>query len=346
MKKLLLLPVTLLFYSCAGRIPSPPDIGGNPLAGYKSMSNPRSSVPVGAVWIQNSGPNGDSAESDNLQVDKGISSLSYTANSNPSLVLGLAEYFGLSANQTQDLVVTLKNIETTRVRDVFRLNVSPGQNILYEALKAESISFTIKSVAGANLGSNFEARGVPVTAKISGGNSTTVTIDGSGLYLAYRVMKFQHLDRTNHTILSDGEARDLRLLIPSYQVQADALGLHNCACDLALPEQTCIKDNPIKIAVTDPNGTAIGGTPPAKNVVHYIDADRNKTYPLWVRTEGELPTGTVFVARYMRLDLRPSIEDAGSGNSCMVRFPPIRAGSITEITYQMQPVPDPVATGW
>lgn len=322
-------------------IPSSP----NPLAGYKIMTNPRASVPVGAVWIQLSGPNGAGAPADNLQVDDGVSSATFTANSNPSMVFAIANLFGLSASQAQNLSVTMTGVETTRVKDVFALGIPVGQNILYEALKVETMRFAFSRNIDASVELNFRARGAAIESNTAISGNRVVTIDSSNLFIAYRVMKMETLATDVRNVLVDGTANDMLLSASGYQISAEGRGLQACACAAGSLTSGCLAENPLRIRVTDPSGMTLNSDPPEKEISYFVPADYSRNYPLWSRFERELPTGTVYTVKYMTLALRPELQSLG--DSCEVRFPPGGTGGrITEAYVELKPFAEASAPSW
>jgi hypothetical protein len=315
----------------------------NPLVGYKVMDNPRSFVPVGAIWINNYGPNGIGVADENIEIVEGVDRYSFNSSTNAEATLSVARMVGLSSRNAKNIDVIIEGLQMYRVRDIFSLGVTSGQNVLYEAVKAKSIKIDLSGQLGADVRALLQAKGIPYNVFVRGNNKESITIDSSNLFFAYRVVGFVYLDHSRFNVLVDGYANDIFFSANGYQMVADASSLDDCFCKKMRSSEDCFGE-PIYITITEPSGTSIGGIPSTKDVIHRPYLDWNKNYLLWTRTERELDTGTVFRTRYLSLDLRRSIT-VYPGPECMVQFSPgASGGGIIENFYELRTLASP--SGW
>lgn len=158
---------------------------------YVALTVPRENIPVGAEWIPGVGPNGEAA-SDNVNVSFGMSGTSITTNLRRKIAFGLGSLLGLDGNTATERTITLEDIEIHRVKDIARLRLAAGQQVLFEGIKAKSISIKVDKSKGAQIEAAANAKGLPITASVDAGDSRRITIDGSDLFLAYQVISFEN----------------------------------------------------------------------------------------------------------------------------------------------------------
>lgn len=354
------LPLVLFLAACPTTpLPNIPINSGSVLADYKIMTNPRQNIPVGAPWLQNSGPNGTGAAPENIRVDAGISSMVFSSDQRASLEASLARFLSLNASQTDRLDVSYDDLAITRVEDIFQLAVSPDSQILYEGVSAKKMTFNFSGGMGGGADANFEARGLPIVADVSAGQNRTITVNGENLFLAYRVMEFKWLDSATSNILMDGTATNLTVIGASgTSVAADASQLHTCVCGTpsgsvmpAAQPTSCFDTAPIELDVTV--GTQISGRPISKKVSHRIGPDRDRKTMLSREQEKVLETGVVYKTKTIEFDVpaptiskTPGAQIPYPSGSCELRFQPAPSGAVVETLYEIRPVKTPVAPGW
>ncbi len=327
------------------------------LSGYQLLSNPRTAIPIGAVWYQATGPNGNGAASENIVTDDGAAVFKFTQVQRRVLAANVASFIGLTGVQAKQVVVDLEDLKVVRVKDIFQLDVTADDSILYEGISAGRMTFRYRRGLGLDLGSKFAAKNIPVVdAKLTTGNIESVTVDGSNLYLAYRVVKFVQLNRSESKVRTDGTPDDMSISVAGLKITADASAMKPCGH--AADVQDCIAAAPIKMTIMDPNLTTISGKAFTKDITVRIGQDREKPFTILQRKEKDLATGTVLVARYIQFDIptprvSPSTEPSVLGGHdspvqmAYIQFiPGAVSGKLTEIFYEMRDLADPQAKGW
>lgn len=343
MIRLTIVSICLLFLGCSSVNPVE-EVTLTPLSGYQIMENPRSKVTLGAKWINDIGTNGNGVPEEEIDRVSGIESYIYTSSANASVTAQLARFFGISGAAVNQTKFILKGIETYRVKDIFTTNITAGESILYEAIKVRTIY--IEQVQGANAGieAQLRAKGIPfeVGAAVNGGER--VVIDGSNLFLAFRVVTFIPLDYGSSNVLVDGNANDIFISSNGYRIRGDAQPIHDCACVQGIHFSECLKQ-PITLKITEPSGVSVGGLPAETTISHKPSLDWDKNYILWKRTEKELSTGTVYRTRYLSLDFRRLMAVEHLPQECVVQIMPGgSAGEIVEAYYELRALVQP--RGW
>lgn len=323
--------------------------------GYKLLSNPRANIPIGAVWFQDQGPNGNRAAAENIEIVDGATVVNFTQDQRRTLIANVARFIGLTGVQAKNVTVNLSDLKVVRVKDIFQMDVSTDGNILYEGISAGTMTFTHGRDLNLDLASEFTAKGIPVDAAVTTGNNRSVTVNGSNLFLAYRVLKVTTLDRSRFDVITDGSPERMTVSARGLEITADASAMK--ACDDMDSIETCLAEAPIKLTIVDSRLTALNGSTASKEITVRIGQERNKRFYLSRQTEKELPDGTVFVNKYIQFDIPmpkvygPSPGIAGDGDSpaceILIQFRPgATSGKVTEVYYQMKQLADPRATGW
>ena len=337
------------------RPPGPPPVP-DVLAGYKLLSNPRSSIPIGAIWYQGQGPNGRGAASENVETVEGAAVLNFTQIQKRVLAAHLTSYIGLTGVQAKNVVVDLSDLKVVRVKDVFQLDVRTNDNILYEGISAGTMTFTYDRGLGLDVGGRFAVKGVPADATLTTGNVQMVTVHGSNLFLAHRVSQFVSLEESESKVMTDGTPDNMAVLARGLEITAGASAMKECALEPDV--EACIVEAPIKMSIIDPKLTTIGGNAIVKDITYRMRHDRMKPFTVSYRKENELATGTVFVAKYIQFDIpmprvtRPKgLIVAGDSDSpapeAHIHFiPGASSGKLTDLVYELRELADPWATGW
>lgn len=323
------------------------------LSGYKLLSNPRTGIPIGAVWYQGTGPNAEGAASENIVRDDGAAVLNFTQVQRRVLAANVASFIGLTGVQAKHLIVDLSDLKVVRVKDIFQVGVTPDDSVLYEGISAGRMTFRYRRRLGLDLGSRFAAKGIPVDAKLTTGNIESVTVDGTDLYLAYRVLKFVHLNRDESAVMTDGTPDRMTIHARGLRLTADASAMKQCGHAEDVEDvKRCIADAPIKITIMDPNLTTISGRAFTKDITVRIGQGVTQPFTIPLRKENELATGTVFVARYIQFNIPmpklwpPVASDDGSPAVHIQFIPGAKSGTLTETSYEMRELADPRAKGW
>lgn len=157
--------------------------------GFYALSLPQSDIPIGAKWRPGIGPDGNGAPPSNLLTATAPTALNSTQTRQAGIQLGLAKFLGLSGDAADSTSVELSNLQVVRVRSLESTELSSGEAILYEGLKAGSIKVNYKANAAGEIEAAVEAQGLPITGRTAGGDTKTLTLDGSDLFIAYKVVR-------------------------------------------------------------------------------------------------------------------------------------------------------------
>lgn len=165
---------------------------------YDALKQPRSAVPIGARWIERGGPTGAATATDNIEISTGVTTLQFSNTFKSNLKLSLFGLLGLSRDQARTINVNLSDIEIHRVRDVTKLaGLTAGQRFLAVAIKAKRITVsgnanTVRSIAAQATNVGLPVNQDGTTAQLNAGStgSQTLTLDGSNLFVAYKLLEF------------------------------------------------------------------------------------------------------------------------------------------------------------
>jgi hypothetical protein len=166
-----------------------PDFAPNPKQAYQgfvAINPPRADVPVGALWINNYGPTGDAAGSDNLETVKSLSGLSIDKNLQLDLNVGLLNLLGIDPKAHDHYVAHFSDISIVRVKDVSRLSGTKGEPRIVEALKAGTV--TVSSDSGMGLtGQTTGWQTGGVMASTNNDRTKTYSIEAHDMFIAIHV---------------------------------------------------------------------------------------------------------------------------------------------------------------
>ena len=178
-----------------------------------------------------------------------------------------------------------------------------------------------------------------------------ITIDGSDLFFAFRIVTFKNLDSSISKIMVDGDTSDLRLFIPNViKTSVDSKKLHECICseDSKLSLDDCLETIPIKISVI--TKTLITGGAVKKTFDYKIGVDTTFYTSLDIVKELDLPEGVAYTAIGMSLDIpKPTKSAIGKGYnySCSTQIPTeLIPGHVRTQSFELKPLAKPKAAGW
>jgi hypothetical protein len=191
MKYLFILPILILTsISLSAQI----NITNSTISGYKVMSLPRKSLPVGAIWNKVTGPNSAGAPAEHLLENDSFESVSMISQLNQSgnVELGILNFLQsggyFKSLTSQSMEVTALKIVTLNSPEVLKSNV--GNTIIYEALKVDEIKITVKKNNTANAKAELSKlfKDLNVSGQADRGNETEITAKGLNLFIAYRLV--------------------------------------------------------------------------------------------------------------------------------------------------------------
>jgi hypothetical protein len=172
---------------------------------FVAMKLPQRSVPVGAKWVPGIGPTGSGAAADNISAISSAATLNIDKTLKRNVAFSLGTFFGLDANRARTLDADLANITIVRVTDLTRLDsVVAGDQLLYLAVKAGTITIKTDSTTAANLKAAAEVKDIPASVTLGAGNTAKVEMNGSDLFIAYQVMSLGQPAISQKIVKHDG----------------------------------------------------------------------------------------------------------------------------------------------
>ncbi|WP_420137478.1 hypothetical protein [Sphingomonas sp.] len=294
------------------------------LTDYTLLTVPRSTLPIGARWIPNVGPSGSGA-TNNVTIARGSDSTRIDATTRRNLSLSLANLLGLGASSLDHTDVELSGVEIYRVDDLTKLNIRPGEQVLYEGIKAKSIKLRLNQVAADQVSANAAVHKIPVSLGGSSGSERAVTIDGSDLFIAYKVVEIGAPKMAEAKVYHQGEP----------VIVAGAYRFQFCRC---LPDDG-VRVTVANILTPRPDGSF--------EQAHYTLKEGPNNWievPLPARSEGAKWTAASATVRYNGLHPMPGVTK--DGQPVAMRYFTKKENVITlrTVTSQIKSVSRPSGT--
>ena len=230
--------------------------------GFKILNVPRENIPLGAEWINNVGPNGEAASEDNITINKSVSSYELDKTTKQRFDLSVLSYFNLGTDYLSATSISYKNLGIHTVKDVSKTNIRSGQLILYEAIRADSISFKINRNIDAELKLKLDQRFKDLNVQSGSNFKDGIVFSGEKMFLAYRVFE---LGKTkvvsNSAKIKDtndgGGLKEVKLM--NYEITFNDRNLHVCAFpDKPMQYRTCMQLNEMVVfALLKDNGSCL-----------------------------------------------------------------------------------------
>lgn len=234
---------------------------------YHAMDQPRTDVPVGALWIQNYGPTGEGAASDNLETIKSLTGVAINNDLQLSLTAGLFTLFGLDPSYKNRVTARFTDVTIVRVKDMAKLSGPPEEPRIYEALKAGTITITTDNSIGLDFDAGARAHRLPVVGRADTGRNKSLTIDGRDMFIAYRVatMKAVRGEAEEVRVRAGDDGADAE--VGDYRIVVDTAELEKCMAEAGAAEQAkaCEADKGIGLSVLKADAPAANpaGSPAA-----------------------------------------------------------------------------------
>ena len=245
--------------------------GQNFLDGFKVFSLPRDYVPIGAEWINQVGVNGEGVPDSNITAVKSINTLSIDKTTKMSLDLAILKLFNLDADYLKTSVINYKNLRIFTVKDFSKTNMQSGQLILYEGLKADSISLTLTKALEGNVKLQFDEKLKELKITDTSKFKNTITLNGDHLYLAYRIFELSStkVTRKEKDIVNTngGVVKELNFMdytFRFYTAKYEECIKSNLDINKAIRDDykdLCNKNYPIALEIQNFKNTNIDGTP-------------------------------------------------------------------------------------
>lgn len=238
--------------------------------GFQILKIPRETIPLGAEWVNGVGVNGSGVPESNITVNRSINSIEIDKTFKEGLDLSILSYFGLDGSYVANTTINYSNLTIYTVSDFSKTNISSGQLIVYECIKADSIYFKVNKEIGASIKLKLDEKIKDLKLKSITDFKNGVTFSGGKLFLAFRIFE---LGKTKVTSKSSkikdtkdgGGLREVKLM--NYQITFNDYNLQKCVFPnkpLEYDETkwlTCEKSTPIDVVIYNFNKTNISGKP-------------------------------------------------------------------------------------
>lgn len=197
--------------------------------GFKVLNIPRENIPIGAEWINGVGVNGSGVSEKDLTKSKSLSTFNIDKDFKQQIDLGILNFLGLSGDYTNNTVITYTGIKIYTITDLSKTNIRSGQTILYEGVKADSITVKISKKLDASLKAQVDEK-----IKLNAVTDYTkgVTFSGSDLFLAYRVFEIGKLKIKRKEVPfkhSVSAIRTHRAKVMEYEITLNVKDLEKCS---------------------------------------------------------------------------------------------------------------------
>lgn len=207
---------------------------------FKIMNAPRSNVPMGAIWTD-IGPVGDGVSDDKLSVGESFQDFTSTTDQNlkASITGNIQNYLEgtVKAELWSSTEISLESVKIVRVSstDVLRNNI--GNTILYEAIRADQVSFIIDKKKSAELKATLPQTfaGADIISDTEVGSKRHIVAKGVGLYVAYRVVKLERSKSKAHAVKFKSQSSSGSSTVVfsnSFYLKDDNITVTLCPCDV------------------------------------------------------------------------------------------------------------------
>ncbi|MES2625266.1 MAG: hypothetical protein V4628_08300 [Pseudomonadota bacterium] len=228
--------------------------------GYKALSLPRRSIPVGALWRQGIGPEGNGVAAEYRESTQSISRLNVDQQFSADLKVSIINYLNLGPAFTNSLNVDISNLVIDRVVSLDELKGSSGQEFLYEGLRAKDIKVSYSSQLDSAFKISAQSKGIPIILDGATNGQNNVTLDGSDLFIGYRVVRLEQgrVERRSKKLNFEGEAT-----VEPYQVNLDYRELASCMCNREPGRRAsqCLAQTPTYVNVVNYSRLTTSGGP-------------------------------------------------------------------------------------
>lgn len=316
---------------------------------YRAMDQPRTDVPVGALWIQNYGPTGEGAAADNLETIKSLTGVAINNDLQISLTAGLFTLLGLDPSYKNRITARFTDVSIVRVKDMAKLSGPPEEPRIYEALKAGTITITTDNSIGLDLDAGARQRSLSVVGRADTGRNRSLTIDGQNMFIAYRVATMKGVrGKVEEVRLRDSDGGKPDAQFSNYRIVFDTAELEKCMAEAADVEQAkaCELSKDVGMIVLKAGNSASSSSAPATIVYNLSrDTGQAKLLPLPVPVadgEGGLFTSVLVRPEFEYVEAKRD----GREDKAFMRLGPRSSLTATLLGTRLGTFQKPDAVGW
>ncbi len=229
-------------------IPSP----GGIYEDYTALVEPRTELPLGALWVQGYGPAGEGAAAENVATVKSLTGVAINRDTQLNLFSGILNLFGIDPSYKSRLSVRLSDVAIVRVKDMAKLSGPTGEPRLYEALRAGTITISIESDVGLDGDPRATGKKLPIIGRADTGHRRSFSIDGRDMFIAYRVATLKSTRSDEEELSLRWRAGGADAEFGRHAIGLDTSQVEACICGAEGDEQaaSCQKERPVMISVT------------------------------------------------------------------------------------------------
>jgi hypothetical protein len=320
--------------------------GGAVPKGFQALTVPRADIPIGAIWMEGVGPDGAGQPEENRVRTQSVASLESDRSLSAGVEAAIARYLKLTGSGSERVKISLTSLTIERVKSLANVELGSGQGLLYEGLRAGRITLTYKSTMEASVRAAASEQNLPITASVGGNAENTLVLDGSGLFIGYRVVRLvpEGVDREKE------ELEDGRVRLEPYEIELNTGPMIKCYCDTGrdgAAYDRCSREAPSVASVVNVSRfTGTGGQSYAEKFqVPGALAGVTRVSLGTTMSDASISADTL----NFWLIYAPMVQDGaahGLGQLCSIFIEEKSYVELVRSRFRVQAVPNPVAPGW
>jgi hypothetical protein len=230
-------------------VPKPSDVYER----YTALGEPRSELPVGALWIQGYGAYGDGAAADNVVTLKSLTGVAINRELQLSVTAGLLKLFGVDPSYRSRVTARFTDLSIVQVKDPAKLAGPVGELRIVEALRAGTITISTESDFELDLQTVPQMQSLPVIGQGESGRRRSWTIDGKDMFIAFRVASLRSVREDELKVPLRRSAAGIEAEFDDYRMVFDTTELDRCVCGAAATAdvERCKGEKPVAMRITN-----------------------------------------------------------------------------------------------
>jgi hypothetical protein len=323
-------------------VPKPSDVYER----YTALGEPRSELPVGALWIQGYGAYGDGAAADNVVTLKSLTGVAINRELQLSLTAGLLKLFGVDPSYRSRVTARFTDLSIVQVKDPAKLAGPLGELRIVEALRAGTITISTESDFELGLQTVPQMQSLPLIGQGESGRRRSWTIDGKDMFIAFRVASLRSVRGDDQKVPLRRSAAGIEAELDNYRMAFGTTELDRCVCGASATADVdrCKSEKAVAVRITSIGSpllaAATGETP------RLFAQDSAMTLELALPVPRADGKGGLFTSISIRLKLPLSVPLGSKGSPQCV--PKLGRGELL-VAYQgrrLEALSTPEAPGW
>ncbi len=312
--------------------------------GFKSLDVARDNVRLGALWQQGTGPIGLETSRDNTITSKSFNGYDIQKNFDLDVTASIYGLLGISPKIQKNVKLNLEGVEVVTVKDLTQLNITNGNNIIYEALRVKGFTLDIINDANAEIETAILEKFGNSTISADSNYNKKIQVKADNLFVAYRVITIKNArvkektkKITDKPVKLDGYTFNI---YPDKAISCMCPGIGS-AVSLAV-SATCRAKNPLTIVAENPKLGNINQGGLHLKVTQSWEAPLQAPIRLDYRQKsGGIEVDLLRVNAYVSNMIYKSclrLEDYQLSEESSLK--------LTKIRYELTPLKRPQAPGW